>query len=109
MGMYDTIRSSVPHFKGTYQTKDLECLMCDYWIDPAGHLFEIDLSYTQDFDRIEGMRLIYVKNGNHGKVRPTYIRKYVRIYNEDEEFILQIHDGKVVAYQKHEQDRQVRQ
>lgn len=109
MGMFDTINSSVPYFKGVYQTKDLDCLMSDYWIDPEGKLFEIDMSFTQDFDRVESGRLVYVKNGNHGKVRPTYIRKYVRIYNEDEEFILQIHDGKVVAYQKHEQDRQVRQ
>ena len=83
--------------------------MTDYWIDPEGKLFEIDLSYTQDFDRIEGSRLVYVKNGNHGKVRPTYIRKYVRMYNDDEEFILEIRDGKVIAYQKHEQNGQVRQ
>lgn len=109
MGMFDTVTSSVPHFKGVFQTKDLECLMTDYWIDPEGKLFEIDLSYTQDFDRIEGSRLVYVKNGNHGKVRPTYIRKYVRIYNDDEEFILEIRDGKVIAYQKHEQNGQVRQ
>ena len=53
MGMFDTVRSSYDLGPGFWmrdlQTKDLECLMCEYWIDPLGQLFEIDYTGTQDF------------------------------------------------------------
>ena len=55
MGLFDTVRSSFdlgPGYHRTLQTKDLECLMCEYWIDSAGKLYEIDYSHTADFVEI---------------------------------------------------------
>ena len=82
MGMFDTVRSSYdlgPGYHKDLQTKDLECLMMEYWIDPNGNLFEIDYSHTQDFtDDFTH----YTANGNHGKVRPWRITKYIRVYPE---------------------------
>jgi len=52
MGMFDTVRSSYdlgPGFQKDLQTKDLDCCMNEYWIDPSGRLFEIDFSGTHDF------------------------------------------------------------
>jgi hypothetical protein len=90
MGMYDTIRSSYdlgPGFQKELQTKDLECLMVDYWISPSGRLYEIDYSGTSDFvDVPEEERkspwdtFKSVPNGNHGKIRPCYITDTIRVY-----------------------------
>ena len=90
MGMFDTLRSSYdlgPGFHRDLQTKDLECCMCEYWIDPDGRLFEIDYSGTQDFINVpEEERsspfnfLKTISNGNHGKVRPVYLFKVVEVY-----------------------------
>ena len=91
MGMYDTVRSSYdlgPGFRKDLQTKDLECCMHEYWISPAGQLFEIDYSGTQDFEEIpeEERKSPWnlfksVPNGTHGKVRPvTQLFKTVEIY-----------------------------
>lgn len=93
MGMYDTIRSSYdlgPGFRKDLQTKDLECCMCEYWISPAGQLFEIDYSGTQDFvDIPEEERLVpwnlfkSVPNGTHGRVTPvTNLFKVIEVYPE---------------------------
>lgn len=90
MGMYDTVRSSYdlgPGFRKDLQTKDLECCMCDYWISPAGQLFEIDYSGTQDFveipeeERISPWNLFKsVPNGYHGRVTPiTNLFKIVEV------------------------------
>ena len=88
--MYDTIRSSYdlgPGFRKDLQTKDLECCMCDYWISPAGQLFEIDYSGTQDFveipeeERVSPWNLFKsVPNGYHGRVTPiTKLFKIVEV------------------------------
>ena len=82
MGLFDTIRSSFdlgPGYKKNLQTKDLECLMFEYWIDPAGKLYEVDYSHTQDFTPDF---LGYVPNGCHGKVRPIYHTGVVEVYPE---------------------------
>lgn len=97
MGMFDTVRSSYdlgPDYRNkVLQTKDLDCLMSEYWIDPSGRLFEIDISHTADFielqpgddgynseDRLALFNFIWKPNGNHGKVKPTYIFKVVELY-----------------------------
>lgn len=89
--MFDTVRSSYDLGPGylhkDLQTKDLECLMVEYWIDPAGRLFELDYSGTSDFvDVPEEERTAPwntfepVPNGNHGKIRPVYVTKLVEVY-----------------------------
>ena len=91
MGMFDTIRCSYDLGPGFWnrqlQTKDIECLMIEFWLDPAGRLFEIDYSGTQDFVDIleEEMTAPWntfepVPNGNHGKVRPYYLTKTIKVY-----------------------------
>ena len=87
MGMFDTLRSSYdlgPGFHRDLQTKDLECCMCEYWIDPDGRLFEIDYSGTHDFlDVVKDKSVPVFKtvaNGNHGKVRPVYLFKVIEVY-----------------------------
>lgn len=46
MGLYSIIYSSYealgPDFLGDFQTKDLESLLDEYWLSPAGELFFID-------------------------------------------------------------------
>lgn len=84
MGMFDTIRSSIdlgPSFwHRELQTKDLECSMMTYWIDPAGQLFEIDYSGTQDFELNGAIGWDAVPNGSHGKVKPVYITRTIEVY-----------------------------
>ena len=89
MGMYDTVRSSYDLGPGwlnkDLQTKDLECFMNEYWISPAGQLFEIDYSGTQDFVITENdtsiQSLFKTKpNGNRGVVRPVFAFKVVELY-----------------------------
>lgn len=95
MGMFDTVRSSYDLGPGFYmrdlQTKDLECLMCEYWIDPIGQLFEIDYTGTQDFLELgedhpeydherQYLNVRWVCNGRRGKVRPLNICKMVEMY-----------------------------
>jgi hypothetical protein len=94
MGMFDTIKSSYdlgPGYQKELQTKDLDCLMSHYWIDPLGRLFLIDEGNTADFvelteddPRYDPKRLflnfIWVPNGNHGKVRPVYHYGVVEVY-----------------------------
>jgi hypothetical protein len=61
--------------------------MCDYWISPAGQLFEIDYSGTQDFveipeeERVSPWNLFKsVPNGYHGRVTPiTKLFKIVEV------------------------------
>ena len=94
MGMFDTIKSSYdlgPGYQKELQTKDLDCAMAHYWIDPKGRLFEIDEGGTADFviieegdDGYDPVRLFlnykWVPNGNHGKVRPVYHYGVVEVY-----------------------------
>jgi hypothetical protein len=81
MGLFDTVRSSYDLGPGLWnkdlQTKDLVCLMCEYWIDPAGRLFEIDYSGTQDYT---ADFTHYYANGNHGRVSPVEITKTIECY-----------------------------
>lgn len=91
MGMFDTIRCNydlgTSFWNRTLQTKDLECLMIEYWLDPAGRLFEIDYSGTQDFvdlsdDEMDAPwnKFKWVPNGSHGIITPVYITKSIRVY-----------------------------
>jgi hypothetical protein len=94
MGMFDTIKSSYdlgPGYQKELQTKDLDSLMNQYWIDPLGRLFLIDDSHTADFVELkEGddgynpdrlfLNFIWVTNGIHGKVRPVYHYGVVEVY-----------------------------
>jgi len=86
MGMFDTIRCSFDLGPGFWnrelQTKSLENFMTEYWLDPKGRLFEIDYSGTTDYimddNELFGYRL--TPNGNHGKIKPTAITKYIEVY-----------------------------
>lgn len=94
MGMFDTIKSSYdlgPGYQKELQTKDLDCLMSHYWIDPLGRLFLIDEGNTADFVELTEddprydpkrsfLNFIWVPNGNHGKVRPVYHYGVVEVY-----------------------------
>lgn len=87
MGLYDEIRSSynlTEEFTDvTLQTKDLDSCMNFYWIDTSGKLFLIDISGTADFHKNDEDSFMFkwIPNGNHGKVIPVYITKYIEIYN----------------------------
>ena len=99
MGMFDYLRSSYDfgkHFTNVeLQTKDIEDgiggTMSHYWLSPDGHLYYIDYSHTADFVEVkEGdedynekhsfMNFKWVPNGNHGKIRPWFLTKYIRVY-----------------------------
>ena len=102
MGMFDYVRSSYDlgeQFTNTrLQTKDIEDgiggTMSQYWISPDGVLYYIDYSHTADFVVIEEgdedyqethkwRNFKWVPNGNHGKISPYMITKYVEVYPED--------------------------
>ena len=102
MGMMDFVRSSYDlgeQFTNTrLQTKDIEDgiggTMSQYWISPDGVLYYIDYSHTADFVELkegdEGyneerkfLNFQWVPNGNHGKISPWMITKYVEVYPED--------------------------
>lgn len=98
MGMYDTVRSSYnlgEQFTDVeLQTKDIDCLMSHYWLSPDGYLYQIDYSGTADFEKIEEsdkdynekhkfLNFRWVPNGNHGKISPCYITRYVEVYPFD--------------------------
>ena len=95
MGMYDYFRSSYdlgPHCTEIEcQTKDIDDFgggtMSQYWLDPAGYLYFIDYTGTQDYyfredrDVLYHLPLMEIKpNGNKGKVTPCLITKYIEIY-----------------------------
>jgi len=80
------------------QTKDIEDgiggTMYQYWISPDGVLYYIDYTHTADFVIIEEgdedyeethkwRNFKWVPNGNHGKISPHMITKYVEVYPED--------------------------
>ena len=101
MSMFDYVRSSYPlgeDFSGQLHTKDIEeygisGTMSQYWISPDGQLYLIDYSHTADFVELkegdEGYHEValfnfrWIPNGNHGKVRPWNITKYITIYPEN--------------------------
>lgn len=91
MGMFDTIYCSYDLGPGFYnkalQTKGLECLMVEYWLDPLGRLFEIDYTGTQDYvDVPEKERTALwnifeiVPNGNRGKIKPINVTATIEVY-----------------------------
>lgn len=87
MGLYDELRSSynlTEEFTNiTLQTKDLDSCLSFYWIDTHGKLFLIDKSNTADLEKT-GDKFLDFKwtlNGNHGKVSPVIITKYVEVYD----------------------------
>lgn len=99
MGMFDYLRSSYDlgeQFTNVeLHTKDIEDgiggTMSHYWLDPHGYLYHIDYSHTADFVELkegdEGYDSIHlwcnfkwIPNGNHGKISPCMITKYVEVY-----------------------------
>ena len=97
MGMFDTLKSSYnigSKFRNKLlQTKDLQCVMCCYWISPAGQLFLIDYSGTNDFLFDDNAKEICdkfqtVPNGNHGKVTPVYVNKTIEVYTANDELLI---------------------
>ena len=99
MGMFDYIRSSYDlgeNFTDTcLQTKDIEDgiggTMSQYWISPNGVLYYIDYTNTADFveikegeDNYDEIRrwcnFRWVPNGNHGKISPCMLTKYIEVY-----------------------------
>jgi hypothetical protein len=89
MGMFDRIHCTYDLGPGFYnktlQTKDIECMMAVFWLDPGGHLYEIDYSGTSDFveDPDQFLGFGHKKNGNHGKIRPFYFTGDVEVYPEN--------------------------
>ena len=76
-------------------TKDIEDgiggTMSHYWLSPGGQLYYIDYWHTADFVELkegddgynEEQKLFnfqWIPNGNHGKVSPWLITKYVEVY-----------------------------
>jgi hypothetical protein len=92
MGLFDRVRCSYKineHFNSNIlQTKGLKCALSEYWISPAGELFEIDDCITADFIEVDDdtlppwARFQWIPNGNHGKVIPTYITDCIEVYPE---------------------------
>ena len=99
MGMMDFLRSSYSlgeHFTDTeLHTKDIEDsisgTMSHYWLSPGRQLYYIDYWHTTDFVELkegddgynEEQKLFnfqWIPNGNHGKVRPWYLTKYIQVY-----------------------------
>lgn len=90
MGMYSTIRSSYdlgPGFTKDLQTKDLDSLCGEYWIDPAGYLYWIDWSGTQNWEKVQVLKRknvfnLYesVPNGNKGRVTPCFLTQTIQVY-----------------------------
>ena len=67
MGMFDRIYCTYDLGPGFYlralQTKSMECMLADFWLDPAGRLYIIDYTGTQDFvdtSAVPGLSLIHI-------------------------------------------------
>ena len=101
--MFDYFRSSYDLGESftdtTLHTKDVEDgmggTMIQYWLSPGGQLYLIDYSRTADFVELkegdEGfhrewkrhfLNFQWIPNGNHGRVRPTNLTKYITVYPE---------------------------
>lgn len=97
--MFDYFRSSYnlgEHFTEVEcQTKDIEegigGTLSQYWLDPAGYLYQIDYYNTANFVELkEGddgyneerkfLNFRWIPNGNRGKVRLHPLTKYIRVY-----------------------------
>lgn len=98
MGMFDWVRCSATlddrvGSKDVFQTKDLDCCMDIYWIDPSGRLWRTDESNTYDiveesaediFKARENREWLPpfrpVPNGQHGRVIPYRLTRTICIY-----------------------------
>jgi len=98
MGMFDWLRCAAGlddrvDESTLYQTKDLDCCLETYWVDPSGKLWKIDESGTYDIveepeeeimaarERKEWLPPFHpVPNGNHGRVMPYLLTRTIRIY-----------------------------
>jgi hypothetical protein len=101
MGLFDFLRCAAPlddrvGSEEVFQTKDLDCCMETYWVDPSGRLWRLDESATYDIveENEEELRRArenrewlspfhLVRNGNHGKVIPHRLTRTIRIYPSD--------------------------
>lgn len=128
MGMFDYLRCGVklddrvgPNT--SYQTKDLDCCLDDYWVDPAGYLWRVDTSGTYDFEEATEEELAKareakqwlppftpVPNNNHGRIHPVDLTRSIRIHasmwkhpkpdhSDWPEFELTFRDGKLILVQ----------
>lgn len=86
MGMFDRIHCQYDVGTGfwnrTLQTKGLDNLMDEYWLDPIGQLFIIDYSGTQDWEPDSTWGYKMVPNGSKGKVTPVYYHGTLLVYPE---------------------------
>ena len=102
MGMFDHFRSSydlgVTFTDTCCHTKDIDDFgggtMTQYWLSPDGQLYLINYSHTADFvqlkendegfqeGRLAFLNFQWVPNGEHGKVTPTSLTKYITVYPE---------------------------
>jgi hypothetical protein len=95
MGLFDTVKCSYDlgpgYINRELQTKDLDCCMADYWISPAGQLYEIDYGGTHTFETIKEndprydsnkkfLNFEWIPTGQRGKIKPVYIFKIVELY-----------------------------
>ena len=95
MGLFDYFRSSYYLGPGltevSCQTKDLGSTMSEYWLDPSGRLWLIDIGAAFDYGEYpdfeskgepfeEIFRYGPIPNGKHGKVTPERFTGMVLIY-----------------------------
>jgi hypothetical protein len=131
MGLFDWVRCSAPLDdrvgpQDIFQCKDLDCCMETYWVDPAGHLWQLDESGTYDIVEEDPEDVLKarenrewlppfhpVPNGNHGKVVPHRLTRTICIYPSDwrsklkdklhysdwPEYELTFRDGKLILVQ----------
>lgn len=131
MGLFDYLRCAAPLDdrvgpEDVFQTKDLDCCMDTYWVDPCGHLWRVDESETYDIveeDAAEVLRAREnrkwlppfrpVPNGNNGKITPHLLTRTILIYPSDwrskvkdklhysdwPEYELTFRDGELVLFQ----------
>jgi hypothetical protein len=89
MGMYSTIYNTShafgPQFLGELQTKDLDCVMDEYWLSPNGELYHIDTVETHEPQINPDSKnwvdcLMWVPTGRHGSIRPCLVTNVLRMY-----------------------------
>ena len=108
MGMFDTIINSCDlgeDYTGcTLQTKDLNCIMSEYWLDPNGNLYEIDFQGTQSFEWNQHSDhttpIVRAKpNGTRGRVKTCYLSAYIKVIPQDKSvdygLTLKFEDGRL--------------
>ena len=82
MGMFDEIRSSYPELPGYFQTKDLDCYLFNFYLDPAGCLWRSDCSGTHSMSLDPTLsspksRIKFIPNGGRGRVTPVFLNRKV--------------------------------